>query len=373
MKKIILSYLSVLLVGTFCFADNIKDYKKIILHAENHQEIFAELKNDLEEVYKESKRLYNVVDTDKFLQTEQDSKELLWNNYPEFYGTEFSEELSDVFSRDSNVRIKNFSFLGKEGIFTITNSLGKEEQLRIKTYKTDRYYTEISALWNKNQPLLREYRSLLQIHKNMLAKIRADIKSYSGKVYKGNILPSCTQEIRMIDLSSSKYLLLCQPYRDDGRKPIGKIRYHSLKSDSSNLYIVNNNVQTALQNFSGKIKEAKSMLSLADTSLSFYQYSSNGNDDIGPIWGEEAAKGNLIILPKGTTSLPKPDYLDAYGGYYCTNQIYKKVGMTGLLWKEAEGTLVKTHIAKMPKGQRSCPSIVMDLPDSLREHLTEIQ
>ena len=77
MKKNILSCLSVLLVGTFCFADNVKDYKKIILNAENHQEIFAELKNDLEEVYKESKRLYNVVDTDNFLQTEQDSKELL--------------------------------------------------------------------------------------------------------------------------------------------------------------------------------------------------------------------------------------------------------------------------------------------------------
>ena len=33
---------------------------------------------------------------------------------------------------------------------------------------------------------------------------------------------------------------------------------------------------------------------------------------MGPIWNEEASKGNLMVLPKGTTALPKPDSVDAY-------------------------------------------------------------
>jgi hypothetical protein len=371
MKKVILSGLSILLVGTFCFADSIKDYKEIILN-DKDQPILTELKRDLEETYK-SKQLAEIVVVDKFLQTEQDPKELLWNNYPEFYGTEFQEQLIGVFSKDPNVKIKNFSFSGMEGTFTINTPLGKEEKLIIKIFKSDKYYTEISTLWNRNTQLLKEYRSLLLIHKNMLGKIRADIKNYSGKPYKGYISPKCTQEIRMIDLSSSKYLILCQPYSEYGKKPVGKIRYYSLKTDSSKLYIVNDNIKTALQNFSGQIEEAKSMLSWADSALTFYQYPSNGDDDMGPIWNEEASNGNLMILPKGTAALPKPDYLDAYGGYYCTNQIYKKIGLTGFLWKEAESSLIKKHVAKMPEGQGSCDNVLKNLSEPLVTHLSEIQ
>ena len=371
MKKIIFSSLSFLLIGTICFADNIKDYKKIILNDENKQ-VFTELKTSLEEAYNKSNQSSIGVAADNLLQTEQNPKAILWNNYPEFSKTEFEAKLTDIFSKVPDMKIKNFSFSGMEGIFTITNYLGKEEHLIVRINKTDRYYTEISDLWNKNRKLLKEYRSLLRVHAKMLEKVRTDIKNYSGKPYKGYIEPKCIQEISVVDLRASR-CILCQPYSDSGKKPIGKLRYFGLESNSSKLYVVNNNLGTALQNFYGKVEEVNSAISLADTSLVFSQASSDGNDDIGPLWTPEAERGKLMILPKDKSPLPKPDYLVSYGGYYCVNQLYKKIGLSGLFWKEIEGTPIKQHVAKMPDGQRTCDAVFNDLSESLIKHLSEIQ
>lgn len=61
MKKIILSCLSVLLAGSFCFADTAKGYEQINLNDKNQQKVFAELNNVLEQQKTESEAPYSAM------------------------------------------------------------------------------------------------------------------------------------------------------------------------------------------------------------------------------------------------------------------------------------------------------------------------
>jgi len=233
MKKIILSFLSFLLIGNLCFADNTGNYKKIISAGTDQQNMLNDLTNVLEQQKLTDDDYQKMNAHFKSIFQPEQEEDVLGNNKK----TEIEVALSDI-KEIANQQENNPSLLDKYPEFLqtcmegpLTEALAKNPKLEIKELKSDRDYTKktftltaitttgkkISAicenkdalplimdLWdNADKTQLQNYRALHKQYPKILKSINNYIYEKTGKQYNKTLPFKCHTEVEVYQINTS--------------------------------------------------------------------------------------------------------------------------------------------------------------------------
>ncbi len=251
MKKILLTCLSLIIAGQFCFASDTKGFKQEI---SNNEGVFSDLKNSLEESYQESEALTQLVGVDSLAVNTPDPAAIIRSKYPEFLNTSIEPSLKEAIKKDPNLTIKSVSYkipdfdmtsTSSQSVLTLWDSKGKGI---LVTGPFNEYYEEIATLWEKNPQKLAQYREVIGIHLAMQKNVRQLMKQESGADYRENIPFKCSQRVYKINATGDKRLE-CMPVSISSTKntytQMGAVRYYKIATNSSWMYGVSKNLWIA--------------------------------------------------------------------------------------------------------------------------------
>ena len=261
MKKTILTLLSFLLIGNFCFADNTGDYKKIISANADNQDMFAELNNTLEQEKAKSNKVEinlaeDTIITNSNIQeinptdalnademevlNQQNIDPSLLNTYPEFIKTCMEKPLLEALKKNPKLTIKNLTSDRDytKTTFTLTAVTTNGQKIKAQCENKGAIIL-IMDLWDEEgQANLKNYRGLHQSFPLVVKNIRNYINEKTGKEYNEHISFQCDNIVEVYDIisdDSKKYWTQaeCMPVIYRFNKS-GKIQYATLAF--ANLY-----------------------------------------------------------------------------------------------------------------------------------------
>ena len=231
MKKIILSFLSFLLIGNFCFADNAGDYKKIISAAADNQDMFSELTDTLEQkrltdedyqainahfnsLFKpnqEKEFSENITETEISLSNmaeadnQQGVNHPLFKKYPEFIQTCMDKPLTEAIIKDPNLEIKELKSDRDytKNTFTLTAITTKGKKINA-TCNNRGDLLLIMDLWdNTDKTQLKNYRIIHSLYPKIKRNIDDFVYEQTGKKY-NKINPfKCRTYVEVYEINTS--------------------------------------------------------------------------------------------------------------------------------------------------------------------------
>lgn len=262
MKKTILTLLSFLFIGSFCFADNTGEYKKIISANADNQDMFAELNNTLEQEKAKSNKVEinlaedtiitnsniweinptAILDTqDMETLNQQNIDPSLLNTYPEFIQTCMEKPLLEALKKNPKLTIKNLTSDRDytKTTFTLTAVTTTGQKIKAQCENKGAIIL-IMDLWDEEgQANLKNYRGLHQSFPLVVKNIRNYIYEKTGKQYDAHIPFQCDNIVEVYDIisdDSKKYWTQaeCMPVIYRLNKSSNKVEYAVLAF--ANLY-----------------------------------------------------------------------------------------------------------------------------------------
>ena len=208
MKKIILSFLSFLLIGNFCFADNTKDYKQIIPTDKNQQNMLAELSNALEQAKEENNNIVEINSASPIYMSETEQQNLdsaLLNTYPEFLKTCMEKPLSEALKKNPKLEIREITSDRDytEKTFTLSAITTSGQKIKAQCENKGFILTAMELWENPDKTTLKNYREFHKIYPKMVKEIKDYIFKKTGKKYNKHISFQCDNLIEVYNIQTN--------------------------------------------------------------------------------------------------------------------------------------------------------------------------